>query len=111
MSSFIAAYEVSAKGKNLNKELLAEVNKYIAMEKAKIVDAKKAAELKAKSQSKKKQVAKPRTNQHLIKVGSTVKLINGKEKGTVLELDAENATVAFGVFKTKVRLNRLNFVR
>ena len=111
LSAFINAYEVSAKGKNLNKELLAEVNKYIAMEKAKIVDAKKAAELKAKSQSKKKQVAKPRTNQHLIKVGSTVKLINGKEKGTVLELDAENATVAFGVFKTKVRLNRLNFVR
>ncbi|MDP4953081.1 MAG: DNA mismatch repair protein MutS, partial [Flavobacteriales bacterium] len=111
LSSFINSYEVSAKGKNLNKELLAEVNKYIAMEKAKIVDAKKAAELKAKSQSKKKQVAKPRTNQHLIKVGSTVKLINGKEKGTVLELDAENATVAFGVFKTKVRLNRLNFVR
>ncbi len=112
LSSFIGNYEVSTKGKNQNKELLAEVNKYIAMEKTKIVDAQKAQELKAKSQNnKKKKVTKPRSKQHLIKVGSTVKLINGKEKGTVLEMDQENATVAFGVFKTKVRLNRLNFVR
>ncbi|MEO0404763.1 MAG: MutS2/Smr-associated SH3 domain-containing protein, partial [Bacteroidota bacterium] len=107
LSSIIQRFELKGK----NKELLKELEDYVKVERAKQVDAEKARKLKEQADRKKRKTPKPRPNQHLITVGSTVKLIQGKERGTVLEKDDQFATVAFGVFKTKVKLNQLKFVK
>lgn len=107
LESFIK--QIEPKGKN--KEALEEVKKYLLVERGKQLDIAKAKELKEAEARKRNKKPKVRPNQHLIKVGSTVKLINGKERGTVLEMDKDYATVAFGVFKTRVKLNQLKFVK
>ena len=106
LESFIK--QIDLKGKN--KEALDEVKKYLLVERGKQLDIAKAKELKEAESRKRNKKPKVRPNQHLIKVGSTVKLINGKERGTVMEMDKNYATVAFGVFKTRVKLNQLKFV-
>ena len=107
LESFIK--QIDPKGKN--KETLEEMKKYLLVERGKQMDIAKAKKLKESESLKRKKKPKVRPNQHLIKLGSTVKLINGKERGTVMELDKEYANVAFGVFKTRVKLNQLKFVK
>lgn len=108
ISSFIKQWNPSAK----NKELLDEVKKYLAVEKTKILENDKRQKLKdAENRKKAKKKSKPKANQHLIKKGSLVRLSAGREKGTVIEIDDKFALVAFGVFKTKVEISKLKFVR
>lgn len=110
MSAFIDQYDVSSKNKN--KALIEEVRKYLAVEKSKIEDGKRQEKLK-KAAAAKSQRSKPKTkkNQDKIEVGSTVRLIKGKEKGNVIQIDGNQATIAFGNFKTKAPLNKLVFIR
>lgn len=114
--------DVLSKGKKLNqyikrfnsgkanKDLLAEIKKYLAVEKSKTETEQKKIKLKEAAKRKNTNRKNRKADQSRIKVGCTVKLITGREKGEVLELENGKALVAFGVFKTKVELNKLAFV-
>lgn len=110
--SFIDQYDTRPKAKG-NKELLEEVRKYIAMEKTKIEEVKNEAFLKQKAaEAKNPKKKRPKANQDKIRVGSTVRLISGgKQRGTVIELDGDKATVNFGVFRMKVEIQKLAYVQ
>ena len=111
VAAFIDRYNTRSKAKG-NKELLEEVRQYLAIEKTKIEEGKKAETLKRKAaEAKNPKKKRPKANQDKIRVGSTVRLISGgKQRGTVMELDGEKATVNFGVFRTKVELGKLAYV-
>lgn len=110
VTAWIDRYDLKAKSA-LNKELLEDIRKYLAVEKTRIVDAQKSDELRRKADARKNVKKKIKPNQELIKIGSTVRLTRGgKQRGKVLELDGTKAVVAFGVFKTKVDLTELVFV-
>jgi DNA mismatch repair protein MutS2 len=105
MIHFIESYQ-SKKG---NKALLAELKKYIAIEKSKLEEAEREAKLKAAVKVKQPNRRK-KTNKKVEKpilVGSTVKLKDGKQSGKVLEINGKEAIVAFGNFKTKTQLSKL----
>lgn len=113
LQSFIDAYKPRGKGKNVNAPLLNEVKKYIAVEKSKIEEIKLAEQLKRKAQKKKNKRINPEKDpnrQHLIKVGSVVKMIATKQKGEVEEIDGDEVTVAFGFMRLKVKKNKLMWV-
>lgn len=92
------------------KQTLAEVKKFLSMEKAKIEEEHKKERLKKQSQKPKK-IKKRQKNIEQIKEGSLVKLRDSKQTGEVINLDGKQATVAFGVFKTKVDVSKLIFVK
>ena len=106
MHQFITNYNARSK----NKELLEEVRKYLAMEKAKFDEERKTKNLKEKTKAKKERTAKRKADLSKIEVGCTVKLRTGKQRGTVLEIEGKTATVAFGFMKTKVDLSKLDYV-
>lgn len=97
------------------KSTLAEVKKYLAMEKTKLEEERKKKKmLKNQKQSKKRSTpAKPKENRNTdkIKLGSTVKLKDSKQKGEVIAMDGKEVTVTFGVFKTKVDISKLVWVK
>lgn len=107
MNQFIREYNSSGN----NRQLMAEVKKHLAIEKNKIEEEKLKLKAKEKTGQKKKVRKKRKANIAKIEVGSMVKLLTGRETGTVLELDTKMATVAFGVFKTRVELTKLIFIR
>jgi DNA mismatch repair protein MutS2 len=104
---YIESYNLRTK----NKELLDEVKKYLAMEKTKIEDVRKQKSIQKSivKQKEEEQTKERRTGS--IKVGSLVRLENTKQTGTVIDLEKGQATVAIGVFKTKVDVNRLEFIK
>ena len=104
---YIESYNLRTK----NKELLDDVKKYLAMEKTKIEDVRKQKSIQKSivKQKEEEQTKERRTGS--IKVGSLVKLENTKQTGTVIDLEKGQATVAIGVFKTKVDVNRLEFIK
>lgn len=106
MHQFITRYDAKAK----NTALMEEVRKFMAVEKSKMDDARKAEKLKAKSKEKKERTQRRKKDMAKIEVGSIVRLRTGKERGTVLEIDGKIATVAFGFMKTKVELAKLEYV-
>lgn len=114
LQSFIHSYKTFGKGKNPNQTLLAEVKKYIAVEKAKIEEAKKEELLKkqanAKVKKKKSSPVKDPYQQRKIKVGSAVKMISSKQKGIVEEINEKEVVVAFGFMRMKVGLDKLMWV-
>ncbi|MBX7052685.1 MAG: DNA mismatch repair protein MutS [Flavobacteriales bacterium] len=106
MVQFIESYNLRSK----NKELLDEVKKYIAMEKTKIDEERKKRSLTKKAKKTQEETERKVKRTEAIKVGSLVRLENTKQTGTVLEMDKGQATVAIGVFKTKVDVKKLEFV-
>ncbi|NNE56340.1 MAG: hypothetical protein HKN32_09985, partial [Flavobacteriales bacterium] len=76
----------------------------------KISEANKKAQIVEKTKTKKKRRKARKENLSKIAVGSTVKLRSGRERGTVLELENGKALVAFGVFKTTVEVQKLEYV-
>lgn len=114
---FVDRYISKSRKKDVNKILLEEVNKYLAVEKAKIEGVKLAEKLKAQVNNKnpkKKKVRKPEEDpylRHKIQVGSTVKLISTKQNGTVEAISGENITVAFGFLRMKVEREKLMWVK
>ncbi len=108
MIQFVDKFQVN--NRKANKELLQSINKYLAVEKTRLDNANKLEQLKAssglpKKPKKKKKKLKPAKT---IKLGSRVKLKSGgKQIGEVLELDKKVAIVMFGLFKTKVEVEKL----
>lgn len=107
MAQFIEAYNLRAK----NKELLDEVKKYIAIEKTKIDEERRTKSLKKKVEKSRGEEQQKQRHKEAIKVGSLVRLQNTKQTGTVLSIEANQATVAIGVFKTKVDVSKLEWIR
>ncbi len=93
-----------------NKALLAELRNFLGIEKGRTEEIKIKAKIKEKIQKKKTVKLNRKKNLDKITVGTTVKLLAGKERGTVLELDNGIALVAFGVFKSRVEIEKLEYV-
>ncbi len=112
MLQFIDSYN----SKKSNKNMLAELKKYLAIEKSKIDAIEKEKQLKVLAKQKQKPPAgragkKPsKKPQQPILIGSKVKLIDGKQSGTVLEINGKEAVIAFGNFKTKTQVSKLMFI-
>ena len=107
MSQFIDNYNLLSK----NKELLDEVKKYLAMEKTKIDEERKQRAIQKKITKEKEVTSTKERRKEAIKVGSLVRLLNTKQTGTVLDMEKNQATVAIGVFKTKVDVDKLEWIR
>ena len=110
MSQFIDSFQLS----KANKEIMSEVKKFLTIEKTKLSDAarmramqeKKEAQLIAQGKKKKK----PKTPAEPILVGSRVRLEKSNQRGEVIAINGEEATVMFGQFKTKVDVAKLVIV-
>jgi len=96
-----------------NKILFEDIQKYVVMQKTKMEEERKVKKAKGKEQKANESTpAKDaRIEPQPIKVGSLVKLQNTKQTGTVLELVNGRAVVAIGVFKTKVNVAKLEWIR
>jgi DNA mismatch repair protein MutS2 len=117
MSQFIDRYLTKSRKKDANQPLFDEIKKYLAVEKAKIEDAKLVEKLKsevAAKNPKKQKTARPEQDphqRHKIQIGSTVKLIATKQAGTVESMDGDNLTVTFGFLRMKVEKEKLMWVK
>jgi DNA mismatch repair protein MutS2 len=117
MSQFIDRYLTKSRKKDANQPLFDEIKKYLAVEKAKIEDAKLVEKLKsevAAKNPKKQKPARPEQDphqRHKIQIGSTVKLIATKQAGTVESMDGDNLTVTFGFLRMKVEKEKLMWVK
>lgn len=135
MKSFIDRYQTRSRKKDANAPLLEDVKKYLMIEKARIEEAKRKVELVKTSKSTtsarpvqngkgetiqpkpkaKKRNTKPVQQdpyqQDKIVVGSTVKMIETKQSGTVEEINGPILTVAFGFMRLKVVREKLMFVK
>lgn len=117
MRQYIDKYVVLTKKKDANKTLLEEVKKYISTEKMKIEEVKIEARIKKEllQQSKpKKAKQKQATDEYhrdKIKVGSTVKIIDSKQTGTVEEINNTTITVVFGIMRVKLELEKLMWIK
>ena len=107
MAQFIESYNLRAK----NKELLDEVKKYVAIEKTKIDEERKQKSIVKKIQKQKEVVETVQRKKEAIKVGSLVRLENTKQTGTVIEMEKGQAIVAMGVFRTKVDVGKLEWIK
>jgi len=107
LQQFIDRFDPGSK----NKPLLQDVQKYLAVEKTKRLEAGAAKKAKQKAQEARASKRRPKHFIERIKVGSTVRLRNGgKERGEVLQMHGNSASVLFGAFKTKIELEKLSWV-
>lgn len=117
LKSFIDRYQTKNRKKDANQPLLDEIKKYLAVERGKIEQAKLAEKLKAEvntNKPKKVKPGKPEIDQYQrekIKVGSTVKLIETKQSGSVEEINGQMITVVFGFMRLKVERERLMWIK
>lgn len=107
MAQFIESWNLRAK----NKELLDEIKKYVVVEKTKIEEERKVKSLTKKANQQKEEKKEKINQLEKIKVGSLVRLERTKQTGKVLELENGQAIVAFGIFKTKLDLSKLEFIQ
>lgn len=117
MKNFIDRYNVKSRKKTVNDKLLAEVKKYLAVERTKIdaaILSKKEKERKEASKPsakrKKAMIEKDKFQRHRIKVNSRVKLVSTKQIGVVEEVSGDNITVAFGFMRMKVSREKLMWI-
>jgi len=106
-AQFIEQFNLKSK----NKELLEEIKKYIVLEKTKIEEERMQKSIERKISQKKGQKEKKSASIEKIVVGSLVRLQQTKQTGKVLEIIDDEATVAFGIFKTKVEKRKLEFIQ
>ncbi|MDP4716141.1 MAG: DNA mismatch repair protein MutS [Flavobacteriales bacterium] len=94
-----------------NKDVLEELKKFVAVEKTEREESRKKK--KVLTESKAKNTTKEKVIQDRKKMisGATVRLEKTQQVGEILEVIGETATVAFGVFKTKVELGKLLLIR
>lgn len=117
MLSFIDRFTVKSRKKDVNKPLIDEVIKYISVEKSKIEEVKRTVLLKSKIATPKttpKRVQKPLNDPHQrakIVIGSTVKLIETKQTGTVENCVGDAITVVFGFIRMKVEREKLSWLK
>jgi DNA mismatch repair protein MutS2 len=107
MAQFIESWNLKAK----NKELLDELKKYVVVEKTKVDEERKQKTILKKIGQKGQEKEKKQAHRDRIKTGSLVRMVNTKQTGTVLEIENGQAIVAFGVFKTKLDLGKLEFIQ
>ncbi len=88
-----------------------EIKKYVVVEKTKIDEERKQRSLQKKVQKSKEEKVVKQSHRDRIKIGSLVRLENTKQTGKVLEMESGQAIVAFGVFKTKLDLSKLEFIQ
>jgi DNA mismatch repair protein MutS2 len=116
MKSFIDRYQTTTRKKDANKSLLEEVRKYLMVEKAKIDEAKRKVELMKPTVAKpirknaKKVVVVDNYQRDKIVVGSTVKMIETRQSGTVEEIKGHLLTVTFGFMRLKVEREKLMWI-
>lgn len=117
MKTFVDRYNVKSRKKNINDNLLTEVNKYLAVERTKIDAAllskqekEKIAAGKPSAKRKKIQAERDQYQRHKIMVNSRVKLITTRQIGVVEEVSGDNITVAFGFMRMKVSREKLMWV-
>lgn len=107
MQQFVDRY----RSEGSNKSLLEEVRKYLAVERAKQEEAERIVSAKRSTTQSKAPKRRPKHFTERIKMGSLVRLRNGgKERGEVISMHGESATVLFGAFKTRVELKKLTWV-
>lgn len=94
-----------------NKGLLEDIRKYLSVEATKKAEKAEAAARKKAAKDSRRKSARTKQNLDRIRVGSTVRLKEGRQRGEVLELKGKRATVAFGEFRTRVELADLVWVR
>jgi DNA mismatch repair protein MutS2 len=119
MKQFIDRYQTRARRKDANNPLIEDVRKYLMVEKSKIEEAKKKEELMKAAgipvkKPKKKKNAPPEQDPYQrdkIVVGSTVKMIETKQSGTVEEIKGHLLTVVFGFMRLKVEREKLMWVK
>jgi DNA mismatch repair protein MutS2 len=117
MLSFIDRFTVKSRKKDVNKPLIDEVIKYISVEKSKIEEVRRTVLLKSKIATPKnspKRVQKPLNDPHQrakIVIGSTVKLIETKQTGTVENCAGDAITVVFGFIRMKVEREKLSWLK
>ncbi len=116
MKSFIERYQTTTRKKDANKPLIEEVRKYLMVEKAKIDEAKRKVELMKPTIAKpirknaKKVIVVDNYQRDKIVVGSTVKMIETRQSGTVEEIKGHLLTVTFGFMRLKVEREKLMWI-
>jgi DNA mismatch repair protein MutS2 len=116
MKAFIDRYVTITRKKDPNKQLFEDVRKYLLVEKSKIEESKRKSELvKAATQpikKVKKTIPQVDTYQRdKIVVGSTVKMIETRQSGTVEEINRHLITVTFGFMRLKVEREKLMWIQ
>ena len=120
LKQYIDRFVTRSKKKDINQPLLEDIKKYISVEKNKIEESKRTEELKAnakistKPQPKKQRVNEPKKDPYLrdkITVGSTVKLIETKQTGTIEAINGSQCIVVFGFLKMKVEKEKLMWIK
>ena len=120
LKQYIDRFVTRSKKKDINQPLLEDIKKYISVEKNKIEESKRTEELKAnakisaKPQPKKQRVNEPKKDPYLrdkIIVGSTVKLIETKQTGTIEAINCSQCIVVFGFLKMKVEKEKLMWIK
>ncbi len=120
LKQYIDRFITRSKKKDINQPLLEDIKKYISVEKNKIEESNRTEELKtnakisAKPQPKKPRVNEPKKDPYLrdkITVGSTVKLIETKQTGTIEAINGSQCIVVFGFLKMKVEKEKLMWIK
>lgn len=116
MKAFIDRYVTITRKKDPNKDLFEDVRKYLLVEKSKIEEAKRKLELMSAATQPIKKVKKPipqvdTYQRDKIVVGSTVKMIETRQSGTVEEINRHLITVTFGFMRLKVEREKLMWVQ
>ncbi|MBN31992.1 MAG: DNA mismatch repair protein MutS [Crocinitomicaceae bacterium] len=107
LQQFIDKYESGSR----NKALIEDIEKYLAVEKTKRLENDAAKQAKKRTHSVQSSKRRPKHFIERIKVGSTVRLRNGgKERGEVIAMHKNAASVMFGAFKSKIELEKLSWV-
>lgn len=119
MKTFIDRYQTKTRKKDANQALLEEMRKYLMLEKSKREEVKLKEKLKMEASrpapkkvknNKKKEEVDP-YQQDKIVLGSSVKLIETKQNGTVEEIKGSQLTVSFGFLRMKVEREKLMFLK
>lgn len=116
MIGFVDRYNTRSRKKDANKGLIEEVTNYLKVEKSKIetktrIVKQGSIEKTATKPTKKTLPEKDTYQRHRIIVGSTVKLIETKQNGTVEAIEGEVITVVFGFLRMKVEREKLMWVK
>lgn len=118
MKSFIDRFQASSRKKETNKSLWEELRTYLMVEKTKIEEAKRKQELMnqpikklSKKPTKRQIPEKDPYQRDKIVVGSTVKMIETKQSGTVEEIKGHLLTVTFGFMRLKIEREKLMWIR
>ncbi len=112
MLGFLAKFKSNSRKKNINQDLMNEIEKYLAVEKSKEVDIqKKKIAVAKKERPKKLAPEKDEHQRHKIVKDSKVRLIATRQTGVVETIEGDNATVLFGFMRMKVDREKLSFVQ